>query len=112
MAALRVGDTVNVPGGMFGVVKFIGSVDGKKGTFAGVELASEYAPRGKNSGDVEGKHYFRTSIPGSGIFLPVDKAEKRMSASSTASSTKGLSVRTASVNGSPTTPAPRQPPRV
>ncbi|KAJ9652145.1 hypothetical protein H2198_008567 [Neophaeococcomyces mojaviensis] len=98
---VKVGDTVNVPGEMHGVVRFVGSVNGKKGTFAGVELASEYAARGKNSGDVQGKHYFHTAIGGSGIFLPVEKAEKRMSASSTTSSAK----RTTSVTGSPTTPA-------
>ena len=51
---IEVGDTVDVPGGMHGVVKFIGGVRGKKGTFAGVELAKEYAARGKNGGDVEG----------------------------------------------------------
>jgi hypothetical protein len=51
---IEVGDTVDVPGGMHGVVKFIGGVKGKKGTFAGVELAKEYAARGKNGGDVEG----------------------------------------------------------
>jgi len=109
MAALRVGDPVNVPGGMHGIVKFIGTVDGKRGTFAGVELASEYAARGKNSGDVDGKHYFRTSVPGGGIFLPVDKAEKRMSSSSTASSAKQASLRATSVTGSPTTPAAARP---
>lgn len=51
---IEVGDTVDVPGGMHGVVKFIGGVRGKKGTFAGVELAKDYAARGKNDGDVEG----------------------------------------------------------
>lgn len=51
---LELGDTVDVPGGMHGVVKFIGSVKGKKGTFAGVELSSEFAPKGKNDGDVDG----------------------------------------------------------
>ena len=71
------GDTVEVPGGMTGTVKFIGAVDGKNGSFAGVQLASQYAARGKNSGEVEGKHYFRTTIPGSGIFLPVEKAVKK-----------------------------------
>jgi hypothetical protein len=70
----RVGDTVEVPGGMHGTVKFVGQVDGKKGTFAGVQLAPEYAARGKNSGEVDGKSYFRTTKPGSGIFLPVEKA--------------------------------------
>ncbi|KAI9873275.1 MAG: hypothetical protein M1823_007960, partial [Watsoniomyces obsoletus] len=51
MAVVKVGDTVTVPGDMHGVVKFVGTVAGKKGTFAGVQLAPEYAPRGKNSGD-------------------------------------------------------------
>jgi len=51
---LEVGDTVDVPGGMHGTIKFIGKVKGKAGTFAGVELAKEWAYRGKNDGDVEG----------------------------------------------------------
>ncbi|ORY19391.1 hypothetical protein BCR34DRAFT_471699 [Clohesyomyces aquaticus] len=76
---IEVGDTVDVPGGMYGVVKFIGSVRGKKGVFAGVELGREYASRGKNDGDVEGTRYFTTSVPGSGIFLPIHRASKRAS---------------------------------
>jgi hypothetical protein len=72
-----VGDTVDVPGGMYGTVKFVGEVAGKKGKFAGVQLGAEFAIRGKNSGDVDGKHYFRTTKPGSGIFLPVEKAIRR-----------------------------------
>ena len=51
---LDIGDSVDVPGGMHGVVKFIGEVNGKKGIFAGVELNKEWAARGKNDGDVEG----------------------------------------------------------
>ncbi|KAL8912346.1 MAG: hypothetical protein Q9171_002633 [Xanthocarpia ochracea] len=76
---LIVGDLVDVPGGMYGTVKFIGEVKGKKGVFAGVELSREWAARGKNNGDVEGTRYFTTSIPGAGIFLPSDKAYKRAS---------------------------------
>ena len=49
-----VGDIVDVPGGMYGTVKFLGRIDGKDGVFAGVELSREYAPRGKNNGDVDG----------------------------------------------------------
>lgn len=49
-----VGDLVDVPGGMYGTVKFLGRIDGKDGVFAGVELSREYAPRGKNNGDVDG----------------------------------------------------------
>lgn len=51
---IEVGDNVDVPGGMNGVVKFVGSVRGKKGVFAGVELSRDFASRGKNDGDVEG----------------------------------------------------------
>lgn len=51
---LDVGDLVDVPGNMHGTVRFIGNVDGKKGTFAGVELSEEFAKRGKNNGDVDG----------------------------------------------------------
>jgi hypothetical protein len=51
---LEVGDLVDVPGSMHGTVKFVGTVQGKKGTFAGVELSEEFAPRGKNNGDVDG----------------------------------------------------------
>ncbi|KAF2186852.1 hypothetical protein K469DRAFT_662676 [Zopfia rhizophila CBS 207.26] len=76
---IEVGDSVDVPGGMYGIVKFIGSVRGKKGVFAGVELSKEYAARGKNDGDVDGTRYFTTSIPGSGIFLPIHRATKRAS---------------------------------
>ena len=77
MAAVNppsIGSKVAVPGEMYGTVKFIGAVLGKKGTFAGVQLAPEYSTRGKNSGDVDGQYYFRTTVQGSGIFLPLEKA--------------------------------------
>ncbi|WYZ34782.1 hypothetical protein EsH8_I_001058 [Colletotrichum jinshuiense] len=72
-----VGDVVEVPGNMLGTVRFIGSVEGKKGTFAGVELHPEFSQRGKNSGEVEGVSYFTTTLPGAGIFLPMNKAMRR-----------------------------------
>lgn len=53
-ADIEVGDLVDVPGGMHGTVKFVGSVRGKKGVFAGVELSEEFAMRGKNDGEVDG----------------------------------------------------------
>ncbi|KKK24333.1 hypothetical protein AOCH_002103 [Aspergillus ochraceoroseus] len=69
---IQVGDVVNVPGGMYGTVKFLGTVAGKPGKFAGIELAAEHARRGKNSGDVDGRRYFSTSTTGSGIFVPMN----------------------------------------
>ncbi|KEF59261.1 uncharacterized protein A1O9_04105 [Exophiala aquamarina CBS 119918] len=97
MSSIRVGDTVMVPGDMHGTVKFIGPVAGKRGTFAGVQLATEYAPRGKNSGDVDGKYYFKTTIPGAGIFLPLEKAIKKPG-----SSGSGLGLRASPGPGTPT----------
>ncbi|WPH02660.1 dynactin subunit 1 [Acrodontium crateriforme] len=76
---LEVGDVVNVPGEMFGIVRFLGTVRGKSGKFVGVELDPEFAARGKNSGDVDGVNYFTTNIAGSGIFLPTHRAERRTS---------------------------------
>ncbi|MCJ1397023.1 hypothetical protein MMC11_000215 [Xylographa trunciseda] len=76
---LRVGDTVDVPGGMDGIVKFVGEVRGKQGHFVGVELNRRWANRGKNDGDAEGVKYFTTSVPGAGIFLPISRATKRAS---------------------------------
>jgi len=51
---LELGDTVEVPGGNRGTVKYIGPVEGKNGVFAGVELNRESAAFGKNNGEVEG----------------------------------------------------------
>ncbi|KAH8602895.1 hypothetical protein B0O99DRAFT_587964 [Bisporella sp. PMI_857] len=79
---IYVGDLVDVPGSMHGTVKFVGNVQGKKGTFAGVELSEQFATRGKNNGDVDGISYFQTSIPGAGIFLPISRATRRGSPSS------------------------------
>lgn len=79
---IDIGDLVDVPGGMHGVVKFVGSIRGKKGVFAGVELSRAFASRGKNDGAVEGTQYFTTTTPGSGIFLPVHRALKRQSGTS------------------------------
>ncbi|KAI6250488.1 hypothetical protein HI914_01785 [Erysiphe necator] len=78
---LKLGDMVEVPGKMHGNVKFIGTVDNKKGIFVGVELSEEFASRGKNSGDVDGLSYFVTTIPGAGIFLPINRATRRISTS-------------------------------
>lgn len=67
---------VAVPGtvGGSGVIKYIGPIRGKVGTFAGIELDSSIAStRGRNSGDVDGIHYFDVSLPGAGLFLPIER---------------------------------------
>ncbi|KAK9461810.1 uncharacterized protein V1516DRAFT_673037 [Lipomyces oligophaga] len=68
-----VGDLVYVPGGARGVVLYIGSVHGKLGDFAGVDLLGEDASKGKNDGTVNGVRYFNPSHERSGIFVPVRK---------------------------------------
>ncbi|KAL1958024.1 hypothetical protein VTO42DRAFT_5236 [Malbranchea cinnamomea] len=73
---IQIGDVVNVPGGMYGTVRFIGPVAGKQGRFAGIELAPEFAGKGKNNGSVDGRQYFSTSAPASGIFVPVNSSNK------------------------------------
>ncbi|CAD6582577.1 MAG: hypothetical protein ASARMPRED_001004 [Alectoria sarmentosa] len=83
---LEVGDVVDVPGMMHGTIKFIGEVKGKNGHFAGVELSKEFAAKGKNDGDVDGVRYFITTIRGAGIFLPSNKAYKRLSTTFSADS--------------------------
>lgn len=84
---IQIGDLVNVPGGMHGTVKYLGTVAGKPGKFAGIELALEHAKRGKNNGEVEGRKYFTTSTAGSGIFVPMNNSKyvTRRFASSTMS---------------------------
>ncbi|ORY60181.1 uncharacterized protein BCR38DRAFT_350602 [Pseudomassariella vexata] len=98
------GDTVDVPGNMYGTIRFVGSVGGRKGTFAGVELHSDFAGRGKNSGDVDGVSYFTTHTPGAGIFVPVSKLFKRASSSAGASSALKIASQN-TTNFTPPTPS-------
>lgn len=97
---IKVGDIVNVPGGMYGTVKYIGTVAGKPGRFAGIELGPEHSQRGKNSGDVDGRKYFATTVPGSGIFVPMNNS-KYVTRRSTSSSANTFAVPT-----TPGRPAP------
>ncbi|TGJ86943.1 hypothetical protein E0Z10_g1833 [Xylaria hypoxylon] len=102
-----VGDQVDVPGNMAGTIRFVGSVAGRKGVFAGIELRSEYALRGKNSGEVDGVSYFATSVSGSGIFVPLNKLFRRDSPASfphTPSGTSLAGLRAATQNTTNHTP--------
>lgn len=71
-----VGTRVVIPGlnRGYGIVKYIGPIEGKAGTFAGIELDNTIAAtRGKNNGDVDGVQYFDVAQPLSGLFLPWDR---------------------------------------
>ncbi|KAL5612393.1 hypothetical protein BROUX41_000083 [Berkeleyomyces rouxiae] len=101
---LLVGDSVDVPGGMAGTVRFVGSVNGKRGVFAGVELLPEFASRGKNSGDVDGISYFTTTLAGAGIFVPVSKVMRHAGLNSYPATPTISGIKGYSQNANSTTP--------
>ncbi|RKF64687.1 putative tip elongation protein 1 [Golovinomyces cichoracearum] len=96
---LNLGDVVDVPGRMHGTVRFVGAVKKKNGIFVGVELSKEFSSKGKNSGDVDGVSYFSTSIPGAGIFLPLNRVTLRIATPSLSESSQVLTPMTPIVSG-------------
>lgn len=70
-----IGTQVNVPGTRGkGILRYHGSIHGKQGIFAGIELLGPIAlTRGKNNGDVEGYQYFHVQQSMSGLFLPFER---------------------------------------
>ena len=51
----ELGDAIRIESlGMEGTLRFMGSIEGKPGIWAGVELAPGFAGRGKNDGTVDG----------------------------------------------------------
>ncbi|GAA5834994.1 hypothetical protein JCM11251_000132 [Rhodosporidiobolus azoricus] len=57
---------------MEGTLRFLGDIEGKAGTWGGVELDSAYAGQGKNDGSVAGVQYFACP-PACGLFLALSK---------------------------------------
>ncbi|GAA5914168.1 hypothetical protein JCM6882_004944 [Rhodosporidiobolus microsporus] len=57
---------------MEGVLRFLGEIEGKAGSWGGVELDSTYAGKGKNDGSVAGVQYFACP-PACGLFLAMSK---------------------------------------
>lgn len=71
-----IGTRVSVPGTTrgFGILRYVGPIQNKPGTFGGIELQGPIAVnRGKNSGDVNGIQYFEVSQPMTGLFLPWER---------------------------------------
>ncbi|KAH0589374.1 hypothetical protein H2248_005132 [Termitomyces sp. 'cryptogamus'] len=68
-----VGDNVRIESlGFEGVLRYVGPIEGKQGTWAGVQLSGGFAGKGKNNGNVNGFQYF--SCPDScGVFVSVNK---------------------------------------
>ncbi|KAJ1671875.1 hypothetical protein GGF38_000474, partial [Coemansia sp. RSA 25] len=72
-AGLRCGDPVFIPSQeLRGTLRFLGPIDGKQGTWAGIEL--DEVGKGKNDGSVAGKSYFACP-PNTGIFAAPSKVE-------------------------------------
>jgi hypothetical protein len=95
---------------MYGLVRFLGVVDGKPGRFAGIELAPEHAARGKNNGDVDGRSYFSTAIAGAGIFVPINNSKyvtKRTVVTPPTPSRPSISTNFSKSVGPPSMPRPR-----
>lgn len=49
-----VGDTVRLPEGQKGIIRYLGPVKGKSGEFAGIELIDEWTGEGRHNGDFNG----------------------------------------------------------
>lgn len=65
-----VGDLVEVPGGWHGNVMYVGPVNGRSGTFLGVDLIELDADKGRHNGTYNGVSYFLTKSSISGMFVP------------------------------------------
>ncbi|KAJ1889998.1 hypothetical protein LPJ66_007726 [Kickxella alabastrina] len=73
VAGLRCGDPVFIPlQGLQGRLRYLGPIDGKQGTWAGVEL--DEVGKGKNDGTAAGKVYFACP-KNTGLFLAPSKVE-------------------------------------
>lgn len=94
----KIGCIIQIPNIGRGQLKFVGTVDNKPGYYAGVDLL---APIGKNNGTFNGRRYFNTEYPKSGLFIQlpkiahlIDEAESiQSSPSSTTSQQRSSSVR-------------------
>lgn len=70
-----VGALVEVPGGWYGHVRYIGPVEDKTGVFVGVELVDSHATYGRNDGSIGGVRYFSTRAASSGVFTGAGKCK-------------------------------------
>lgn len=66
----KIGCLIQIPNIGRGQLKFVGTVANKPGYYAGVDLL---APIGKNDGTFNGRRYFSTEYPKSGLFIQLPK---------------------------------------
>ncbi|CEP64307.1 Bik1p LALA0_S11e01156g [Lachancea lanzarotensis] len=66
----KIGCFIHIPNVGRGQLKYVGAVEGKPGTFVGVDLLANI---GKNDGCFQGKRYFETEYTQSGLFIQLQK---------------------------------------
>lgn len=54
IASPNIGDTVKLPDGQLGILRYVGPITGKPGEFAGIELIQEWASQGRHNGEFNG----------------------------------------------------------
>ncbi|CCF57690.1 hypothetical protein KAFR_0D00430 [Kazachstania africana CBS 2517] len=66
----KIGCFIQIPNIGRGQVKYVGTVDAKPGHYAGIDLLANI---GKNDGSFNGRKYFDTEYPKSGLFIQLNK---------------------------------------
>ncbi|SCU95620.1 LAFA_0G01288g1_1 [Lachancea sp. 'fantastica'] len=75
----KIGCFIHIPNVGRGQLKYVGAVEGKPGTFVGVDLLANI---GKNDGSFQGKRYFETEYTQSGLFIQLQKVAGLIDAAS------------------------------
>ncbi|SCV02962.1 LANO_0G01310g1_1 [Lachancea nothofagi CBS 11611] len=81
----KIGCFIQIPNVGRGQLKYVGSVEGKPGTFVGVDLLANI---GKNDGTFQGKRYFETEYTQSGLFIQLQKVSGLIDAATNGGSSR------------------------
>ncbi|EDO18971.1 hypothetical protein Kpol_2002p41 [Vanderwaltozyma polyspora DSM 70294] len=76
----KIGCFIHIPNVGRGQLKYVGEVDNKPGIYAGIDLLANI---GKNNGSYQGKKYFETEYPQSGLFIQLQKVASLIESTST-----------------------------
>ena len=81
----KLGCFIQIPNVGRGQLRYVGPVDGKQGMFVGVDLLANI---GKNNGSFQGRQYFHTDYPQSGLFIQLQKVASLIDSAVLASSSR------------------------
>lgn len=79
----KIGCFIQIPNVGRGQLKFVGIVDNKPGIYAGIDLLANI---GKNNGTFQGRKYFETDYPQSGLFIQLQKVSNLIENTSSSTS--------------------------